>query len=863
MATRFPWFLAAMAVVACSGGGGGSDVAVPDAPDAIDTVDDASLDSADVASDAVEADTLPDVPPLPFVRAAMLTADDEGVSGPNAAWLPGDYLLENANARFVIQGDNPARSWVPYSGSLIDADVARAPGEPGHDNLGELSIVTGILRSMKPAAWEVVSDGADGSPAHLRVTGKDIGVPIVDATIPLPPFGYEVAVDYVLAPGDNALQITTTVTASKARKADLGDALLPGDRVRPLFAGFEAGPVKPVITDPVPAYLMVAEGVAYAVAPVEGPGLKAPIGEGDVIALVGLGQNLAAGASATYSRLFVVAASVDEVRARLDTLWSRARHPVTVHVALDDPQDAGEAAEVVVYDKDGNPVTQAWLPAADVTFGLPPGDYGVAVRQVGRPVLEPVLVQVPSDTEVTVHMPATGRVATAIDGDDYLYAHRDGLPCRVSAQFGPAADVHAPVFRRVYPGSDGKLTFLIEPGTYTLTAARGYEYEVARGDVTVTAGQTATFAGTLVRSVHTEGWVAADFHMHGEGSADTTIPMEQRLHHIASVGLERLPMTDHDTITDADPFLAPLGLDEWVMMMVGVEVSPVGKHTNSYPVVKDPAAATYYGTDISWGYDAEGKFLGKKTFPEIWTMMRQQFQAGILQINHPRAGQGYLDAIGYDPAKGVEALDPGVFSTEFDTIELINSGAIPEALDQILPDWYSFFRQGIVKTGVGVSDSHSDGNCGDARSFVRVGKDTPRDISDAEIVTALKEGHVVAASGPFLDVTIGAAGPGDTIAAGGTVDLDVRVWAPTWMPVDWIRVVKNGETLTEQALAGPARRSLGEGGTEALRFDGSFPVDVAPGDWIVVLAGAPDKDLAPVSPGQRVLSIANPIHVAE
>jgi hypothetical protein len=850
MARWHLFVLAAVMATACGGNGGSDDTTPADA----DTVDAAGDAAPDTASDSAEigADTLPDVPPLPFVRAALLAEGDEGITGPNAAWLPGDYLLENSRARFVIQGDNPARTWIPWPGSLIDADVARAPGEQGHDNLGELSIVTGILRSMKPTAWEVVNDGADGQPAHLRVSGPDIGVPIVDTVIPLPPFGYQVAVDYVLEPDDNALQITTTVTASKTRKADLGDALLPGDRVRPLFAGFEAGPVKPVITDPVPFYLMVARDVAYGVAPVEGPGLKAPVGEGDVIALVGLGQNVPAGQSASYTRLFVVGATLEEVRARLAEQQGQERHDVVVNVTLDDPQDAAEPAEVVVYDKDQNPVSQAWLPAETVTFSLPPGDYGVAVRQIGRPALEPVLVQVPSDTEVTVHVPATGRIATAIDGDDYVYQHRDGLPCRVSVQAGADADLRAGVLRRVYPGADGKLTFLIEPGSYTLTAARGYEYEYARGNVTVAAGETAPFAGTLVRSVHTEGWVNADFHMHSEGSADATIPIELRLHSLASVGLERLPITDHDTITDADALLAPLGLDEWLRLTAGVEVSPVGKHTNAFPVVKDPAASTYYGTDISWGYDEAGVFQGAKTFPEIWTMMREQFQAGLLQINHPRDGQGYFDVIQYDPAKGTGAIKPGLFSTEFDTVELINGGDVTTSQEKVLADWYGFLHEGIVKTGVSVSDSHVDSNAGDGRSYVRVGTDAPRDVTDADLVAAVKGGHVIAATGPFLDVTIGDAGPGDTVQTAGTVDVNVRVWAPSWMPVDWIRVVKNGDPITEQAVSG----------TDPLRYDGAFPVEVAPGDWIVVLAGAPDKDMAPVSPGQRVLSIANPIHVA-
>lgn len=158
-----------------------------------------------------------------------------------------------------------------------------------------------------------------------------------------------------------------------------------------------------------------------------------------------------------------------------------------------------------------------------------------------------------------------------------------------------------------------------------------------------------------------------------------------------------------------------------------------------------------------------------------------------------------------------------------------------------------------VKTGVAVSDSHTDSNPGDARSYVRVGKDRPRDITDDGLAAAVKAGHVVAASGPFLDVSIGDAGPGDTVPASADLVLSVTVQAPTWMPVDWVRVLVNGEQVAEEAVTG----------TDPERFVGSFPLDVAPGDWVVVLAGAPDKDLAPVSPGQRVLSIANPIHVGE
>ena len=110
------------------------------------------------------------------------------------------------------------------------------------------------------------------------------------------------------------------------------------------------------------------------------------------------------------------------------------------------------------------------------------------------------------------------------------------------------------------------------------------------------------------------------------------------------------------------------------------------------------------------------------TFPEIWEELTTLFKVGIKQINHPRDGQGYLNKIDYDPTKGVEALEKGVFSADFDAMELINAGRVDIAMDKGLTDYYSFLNQGIVFAPVGVSDSHVDSDPGDARTYIRVDK---------------------------------------------------------------------------------------------------------------------------------------------
>jgi hypothetical protein len=531
-----------------------------------------------------------------------------------------------------------------------------------------------------------------------------------------------------------------------------------------------------------------------------------------------------------------------------------AQAPLTVTVTLADPRDADEPAEAFVLDADGVPVSQAYLPADELQFAVVPGTYTVVLQQTGRPTVssEPVPVGA-AGAALSLELPATGRVTFAIGGADHAGVVRAGLPCRIGVQAGRDAPAAAGVRRRVFTAT-GDGTFLLEPGDHTLVAARGYEYEVVRESVTLAAGETVTFEGTLARVVDTTGWVASDLHMHSEASVDTTVAVEDRIVHLAAVGLERLPITDHDTISDLDALVVAMGLGEHLRLSPGVEISPLGRHTNAYPVTPRDDRPVYYGVPWFADYDADGRWVRALTFPEIWALARADFAAGITQINHPRAGQGFFDFIRYDPAVGLDSVAPGAIDANFDTIELINSGDVLVGLEQILPDWYSLLNQGWRKAGVGVSDSHSETNPGDARTWLYVGTDDPRAVSDEQLVAALTGLHAIAASGPFVEAGIGGAGIGETVTltAADPWEVAVRVQAPSWMPVDWVRVVVDGETVAEEPAAADG----------VVRFDAAIPLPARDQDfWVVVLAGAPEKTMAPVSPGQRVLSIANPIFV--
>src|SRR5690606_22019565 len=74
-------------------------------------------------------------------KASRIEAGTPLVGGDLAHGQPGDFLLENAQVRVVIQGARRVLGPNPYGGAVIDADVRRPAGEPGRDQLGKVALL--------------------------------------------------------------------------------------------------------------------------------------------------------------------------------------------------------------------------------------------------------------------------------------------------------------------------------------------------------------------------------------------------------------------------------------------------------------------------------------------------------------------------------------------------------------------------------------------------------------------------------------------------------------------------------------------------------------------------------------------------
>jgi hypothetical protein len=116
---------------------------------------------------------------------------------------------------------------------------------------------------------------------------------------------------------------------------------------------------------------------------------------------------------------------------------------------------------------------------------------------------------------------------------------------------------------------------------------------------------------------------------------------------------------------------------------------------------------------------------------------------------------------------------------------------------------------------------------------------------------ATQDGKSTISGGVYVDAWVGAAQPGDEATVGGAqATLRVRVQAASWVDVDTIEVVVDGQTAATVAV--PAS-------TDVVRWDGEIPIDVAEAGSYVIVAAWGDEPLEPVHPGRYPFGATNPI----
>lgn len=489
-------------------------------------------------------------------------------------------------------------------------------------------------------------------------------------------------------------------------------------------------------------------------------------------------------------------------------------------------------------------------PLLPVAFSIETGKLTSALVQLPPPAQLAVSVLDETGRHAPVKITLVGRFGAEHVGQDprtFLYSVELGERKRPTAFDGTDRFIE-----NAWSTADGRLAVAVRPGRYDLVVSRGPEYEQTIVPIELTAGKLTAKQLRLVRAFTSPGWVSGDFHLHAQPSTDSDVPLPVRVATCAAEGLEVAVSTDHNFITDYRPVIAQSGLEPWLLGISGMELTPFEMgHFNGYPLRVDPGSTR--GGEFEWA--------GKP--PQVlFDQLRGPLAAipgeTIVQVNHPRQSVlGYFSQFSIDADTGEPYAPTGLtgvfspygpefaaqnFSYDFDAIEIITGkhqehlhtfrapsplppgpypdpqpvpGEILRGADGrpqfpgVIESWFAMLDRGHTASAIGTSDSHGTlfEEPGYARTllFVGEGKDVLGRFDERDVTRAIAAHRTVASNGPFVELTATAADGssariGETARLSGSVDVAVRIQAPSWAPVDRVVLWSNSAKLGEQLI---------------------------------------------------------------
>jgi hypothetical protein len=800
------------------------------------------------------------VAPSSAALVQKITAADQLITGIEASGRVGDYLLSNGRVRFVVEDAGSATGWGLYGGSLVDLDRVRAPSDSihGDDRLQEIFYQCN-LRGFEPTKAEIINDGRDGNPGVLRLSGHDRGIPLIDAALPSPGLGLEISVDYSLSKDGDTLEIilrAKDVAKMGSRDLACGVVLIRGDY--DLFAdatGFDSLSGNGV------SYLAAAsaESTSSYVFYRKSGDLVIELQQAKVMPISTETVHLPGGGT-LEEHFFVSVGSGDvesalaERRRILADGTVRKAQPIAVSGPSALASMIGETV-LTVFDTsrpDGQQALTSVKPdtSGNASVALPPGNYKVSAIYDGRAAGTLMLAidgsaQAPGTASLALSTLGVLEIDTV--GTDKSGAVLGPTPAKLTLIQGK--DQPATGARVVEKYLEATDAVIVPAGDYTAYVSRGPEYELHRENVTIAAGGTSSLHAKVAHVVDTTGWISADLHVHSAKSVDADSPRPTRVLGAIAEGVEILVSTDHDIVTDYTPFVHDLGLDGMVKTVMGTEVSPAYGHINAFPLVAESPEAYWR---VTWYlYKPDGTFDRVLDPAEIVQSLRAIPSVQYIQCNHPRSGQGVFNYIRLDPMTGASEREfPAA-----DGFEILNARD-GKLFDQTFQDFITLIKANKRMTGTGVSDAHcAYCGVGYARTMIRSSSDDPSALDMDAIFRALREGRVVALSGPM--VTLHArqgqktAEIGDTLSASGPIQLEVHIEAPSWMDVSSYKVLENGSVLASGAIASNG----------IVRLDQTFTATVSRDAFYLVIAeGAPGSESAPVL-NALARTVTNPVFV--
>jgi hypothetical protein len=783
-----------------------------------------------------------------------------------ATWRGGDFVLANDKIAIVIEDVGDSDLYDPWGGRPVGVARVSAGKLIEPNNFGELFLLSGRATVVTESV-SVIEDGSRGGPAIVRARGKLHPLPFAENLLMLlyndELDDIEATIDYELHPGaehvdvrmryasprSGATRVPSTMHAVMYTKRTSPSAFQPGTGFDDTLSG--------------PYLALVEDGAtSWAYAPADGM-LQSSISASGFLGAFGPGYDIpSCGTSERlHAKLIIGGPGLDGVQAAAARTLGVEQRVITGTVT----RGGAPAAGVRVHATDGTQyLTRAVTNAAGELALHVPAAANVKLEAFspGDPIGS---AEVGAGSSATIALPARGAIhVTATEGLSPVPVRVQVIgtnPPRMPKHYGEDSIAGSRV--HVEFPIDGDITLPVSPGTYEVVVSRGYEYEIERQTVTVVADETATVDVQLERVVDTTGIQCGDFHIHTWRSNDSGDESLRKVAQAVADGLELPVRSEHEYLDDFKLEIAQLGVQAFAAAFASIELTSMEMwgHMGVFPLTPDPSQPNGGAPKWqSWPTAAEPDLPFETLSPPVvFDRVRARPESPLVIINHPRGGSNYFDYVGYDPATGLAALE-SEWDTKFTLVEVFNDSGWQSNKNRNVADWFGLLRAGRKVFAVGSSDSHgiSSSPVGYPRTCITLGTDDPRALTANQVRDALGAGHATISGGIYITAKLGNTGPGGTVTgAGAPMQVDVTIQAPTWIDVDAIDVVVDGQVVdTIPIMPGDADPQQ-----PAIRWQGQLPVQVSASGGFVVIAAYGDKALDPVHPGRVPFGVTNPIFV--
>jgi Tol biopolymer transport system component len=464
-----------------------------------------------------------------------------------------------------------------------------------------------------------------------------------------------------------------------------------------------------------------------------------------------------------------------------------------------------------------------------------PGGATEAVTATTRRYADPrtalaIAVVDPSGRPTPARVSVTGPTGRGYVPDD-VWAHADDGFDRTERSF-----------EVTYFHTRGASRLALPPGRFVIEATKGLEY--ARVVDTVTVGSVpVTRRLTLHRLIDlpASGWFSGDLHIHmNYGGTYRNTPANLR----AQAEAEDLHVAEN-LVVNKEQRIPDVAYFSGTMDPVSTNTTLI-KHDEEYHT-------SYWGHSGHLGltrqfllpnYAGYVNTAAASLFPHNSALFDQTHaQGGITGYVHPfesvpdfSGGQGTTHALPIDAALGkVDYLELCGFSDHRSTAAV----------------WYRLLNTGVRLAAGAGTDAMANfaslrGSVGLCRVFAESGR-----LDYRPWLAAIKAGRTFATNGPLLGFTLDGKGIGSTIELPGSRRLTARVSLRSFVAVDSLQVVRNGEVIQSIPLSG-----------DHTRADATVSLEADRSGWYLVRAFAPRSrhpvlDLYPYGTTSPIYLIVN------